>query len=141
MFSQADINTVATCATSPTDSDRKMRVLLYELPQLLTGIVMDILRTQEDIEVSTSDGDDLVGRARAYEPDVIIRYADSWTPSAEDDDLLRSLADLRILVLSNRGKKTWLYENRPVKTGIGEISPDMLLAAVRGKPDAPDRSI
>lgn len=119
-----------------------MRVLLYELPQLLTGIVMDTLQTQLDIEVSTSAGGcvGLIPAATKFVPDVIIRYSDSWTPSRQEDELLKKMAWLRFLVLSNRGNKTWLYENKPAKTDIGEISPKILLATIRGECNPQDRS-
>jgi hypothetical protein len=62
---------------------------------------------------------------------VVVTSLDGATP-ASVSDLLAARPQLRVLAISADGGESFLYELRPHKRLLGEISKETLLAAIRG---------
>jgi hypothetical protein len=92
----------------------------------LTGIVADIVRSAlasaEDIEI--------VG-GPALSADVAILGLGGQARTDAPVVLLRQYPSLKVLAVEGDGREAALYEMRPHRTELGEISPTTLLEAVR----------
>lgn len=103
--------------------------MLGEMPQTLRAILEHALRAQEDIV--------LVHDEPRGSPDVLI-IGDG---AAEDREATRSLLQrwpqTRLLLVMEAGRRTVLYELRPHRTELGELSPQELVAAVRAAAGRP----
>jgi hypothetical protein len=99
-----------------------VRVALLDLPQMLSEIVKEILDQAEDVTV--------VDAGSKPETDVFI-------VGAQEDELppvglaqLERQPKAKVLTIDRNGRDAHLYELRPHKTPLGELSADTLLAAV-----------
>lgn len=101
---------------------------------LLREIVREIIVREPDLEIvaehATMDVDEAVERD---DPDFVI-----VGPDAATDGRVRSLVGaglgLRALEVHSNGKESVLYELRPHRVALGEISSDTLLRAIRAVP-------
>jgi hypothetical protein len=98
-----------------------VRVALLDLPQMLSEIVKDILGQATDVAVA---------EAPAADTDVVI-------VGAQEDELpTAGLAQLerqpkaKVLTINRHGRNAYLFELRPCRTALGELSAEVLLAAV-----------
>jgi hypothetical protein len=103
-----------------------IHVLLGEMPQTLRAILEHALRTQDDIVV-------LAGAAEGAPPDtpdIVI-----LGPSRQDREAARRQIGrwlrARVLVVADAGRRTIVYELRPHRTEVSELSPDQLVATIR----------
>ena len=108
------------------------RRILVLAPPLLASLVREIAAQAESLEVVAVVEDDreLVDDVLRTEPDVLIVGLDEYEPGDVYLDLLERRPRLRILALSGHGREAILWELRPQRTALGEISPETLLAAV-----------
>jgi hypothetical protein len=101
---------------------------------MLGGIVADALRDEPDIE--------LVGqlvRGNSFEPtaarhlaDVLVVGSPEPHDAARADRLLLDGSAARVVLIATSGEDAVLYELRPEKTRLGELSPQGLVDAIRG---------
>lgn len=70
---------------------------------------------------------DALARAHA---DVVISGGNSQ--SAAVFDLLEERSRLKVLAVADDGRDTVLYELRPTRTQLGEVSPQTIVDAIRG---------
>ena len=110
------------------------RILLVGTPGLLRDIVRELVASCVGAEV-VGLLDDVTGLSdfvRALEPDVVI------VGDVEDAAAVRAFlarrARPRTLVIARDGTTTFLYELRPFRTDLGELSPEGLLRALRIDP-------
>lgn len=101
---------------------------------MLGRIVADALGDQPDIEVVG-----LIGRGVAFEPlgarhlaDVLVVGADTPQDPAGADRLLLDGSAARVVVIALSGNDAVLYQLRPEKTLLGELSAQGLVDAIRG---------
>ena len=99
-----------------------VRVALLDLPRMLNEIVKEILDQAEDVTV--------VEAGNEPDPDVYI-------VGAQQDELppvglaqLERQPRAKVLTIDRNGRDAHLYELRPHRTPLGELSTDTLLAAV-----------
>ena len=110
-----------------------IRVVTAELPRMLSDIMGVFLASAHDIQrVGEADSHaDLLELTRRLRPDVVIMGLDR----ADVPDIGWSLYAgdplLRVLGVVGEGRQTFVYELRPHRTPLGELSPEELLAAVR----------
>ena len=106
----------------------QVRVAIVALPRMLSDIVVSILTTEADIEVVTA-GDD----ARALDPrvDVVILNLDDAARADSLQELMLANPRLRIVAIAADGRRIALYEMRPHRTPLGELSAAQLVAVVR----------
>jgi len=113
----------------------RIRIVLIDMSPLLREIVREALAPEPDLEIVAehdvaTDVRDEVARTGA---DFVIVGSDAGT-----DDSIRSLvaADrgVRALEVHSEGKESVLYELRPHRVSLGEISTDTLLRTIRAAP-------
>ena len=112
----------------------RTRILIVALPPLLRELIGEIVAHADDIEV--------VGELdhRAGVLDRVERTGATFViagPAHPEHDrgweeLLRRRPELRILVVTPRGRDSALYELLPHTAPLGELSAETLLSVIRG---------
>ena len=110
------------------------RILLAHMPHMLRSIIRDIVSDEPDMEVVG----ELAGQAGL--PAMIEQTGATFViVGHEGQDLPEALRELfpfrpsaRILAVAGEGRTGILYELRPQRVPIGELSASRLLAAIRG---------
>ncbi len=102
---------------------------MLALPRMLNDIVVSMLATEPDIEV--------VDSAAATGPidadvDVVILNLEDSQRFGSLQQLLVDHPRLRIVAIAADGRRISLYEMRPHRTALGELSAAGLVALVRG---------
>jgi chemotaxis response regulator CheB len=109
-----------------------IRVVLVELTGLTRDVVKGILAEAPDIE--------LIGEVSVWEfgrpgapvrADVAILAGETASLTDRAHELLELRPRLRILAVAHGGREGSLYELRPHRTPLGELSAHVLLDAVR----------
>ena len=104
------------------------------MPRMLCDIIGDALASEADMEVAgvlSSGDDDLVDATRRTNAEiVIVGLRDAKLPNAYAK-LFRAQPQLRVLGLAADGRRAWLYDLRPQKRSLGELSPTDLIRAIR----------
>lgn len=113
--------------------DEARKVLLFCMPRMVRDMVRGILDGQRgvrvvaelDCEASLSDAVSATGA------DFVVVSAAQPELTAEARRTLRSRPELRILALATEDGRGFVYEMRPHRVPLGEISPDVLIKALR----------
>jgi hypothetical protein len=112
---------------------RPVEVVLIDLPEVLSDIVTAILERDADVRIAAQ----LRSEGSSFDPavtgafDVAIVGGDGEALAGAVRDLLCSRPRLRALTVGGDGREAFLYELRPHRTPLGEVSPDTLLGAVK----------
>lgn len=96
-------------------------------PGILRDVVVKTLRREPDTSVTVLS--DLAALALRHDIDVVL-----LGPRAEEDtavDVLWARRGIKVLSLEEDGRRASLFELRPHRTPLGELSPDLLLATLR----------
>ncbi len=112
----------------------RTRTILVGMPRMLCGIITELVSAEPDLTI-VGEFDDCDQTLQAIErngADVVIAGLNGVAP-AQVSHLLSERPRLRILAVSRDGGETFLYELRPHERLLGEISPQTLLAAIRGR--------
>jgi DNA-binding NarL/FixJ family response regulator len=111
----------------------RTRILLVEMPRMLCDIITDVVASQSDMIVVG----ELPGRAgllaaadRTRADVIVFGLGDADLP---DDcaPLFEAHPHIRLLGVAADGRRAFLYELRPQRTPLGEVSPQALLDAIR----------
>ncbi len=112
---------------------QRIRILLVEMPRLLSDIIAETVKSQYDMELVG----ELANRAgllaavdRMGVDVVVVRVNDSELPF-EFESLLATHSFIRVLGVAEDGRRSFLYELRPQMTLLGEVSPLELVEAIR----------
>jgi DNA-binding NarL/FixJ family response regulator len=104
------------------------------MPPLLHDIVRDTLVNRTDMEVvgDWSQGPAVRGALKDADVDVVIIGA-----RQPDDDALASQVFLeapfsKVLVIATSGRTAVMYQLRPEKRLLGDVSPQSVIEAIRG---------
>jgi hypothetical protein len=108
----------------------RTRILLVDLPRMLHEIIRTTLEEQPDMEVVDTTGS--ASDIDTTNIDVVISgHGGLLAPR-----VLRQRAGIRVFALSASGKESLLFELRPHRIALGEVSPAQVVAAIRGwRPD------
>ena len=111
----------------------RTRIVLIDMAPLLREIVREAIVREPDLElVAEHDDIDIRTVVELEDPDFIIVGED-----AADGDV-RSLVGagrgLRALEVQSDGRESVLYELRPHRIALGEISSETLVRAIRAAP-------
>lgn len=112
--------------------EEPIRVLLLEVPQLLRGILEHAIQQQSDCElVSGARRDFESGPERIEPPDVVIL----GITVAEDTMLVPALLarwpGAQVMTVMQRGDEAAVYELRPRRRVLEQVSPEEILASLR----------
>jgi DNA-binding NarL/FixJ family response regulator len=113
-----------------------IRILLADLPQMLRSIIRDIVAGQPDMEVVGELAGQVGVPARVEQTGatlVILRHT-GLDPPDVFCELLACRSPTRVLAIADEGRAGLLYELRPHRIPIGELSATSLVAAIRGGP-------
>jgi DNA-binding NarL/FixJ family response regulator len=113
---------------------RDQRVLIVDLPRVMRGIIRDLLSAEQGIDLvgETSDDVDLAELVHATRADVIVMGLNDTGLPAAGERLLAQHPRVRLLGVVADGRDAVLYELRPHRQSLGEVSPEALVSAVRG---------
>ena len=112
---------------------RRTRILLAGMPRMLLDMITDIIALHDEMTVAgempdTTDLRAVVKKARA---DVVILNEPAIGPPQNYEELLYSRPRLGVLSITNDGRQFFLHKLRPVRTALGEVSPESLVQAVQ----------
>jgi hypothetical protein len=94
---------------------------------MLGAIVSDIVREQPDLELFTA-GDDVAATVGETDAQFVLLHA---ADEGECTELLNRFPRLRVLSVEDDGRHGVLYELRPYRRALGEVSPMRLINALR----------
>jgi hypothetical protein len=99
---------------------------------MLVDIVANIVAAQPDMDiVSGVEGEtNLLKAATCSNADVVI-LSRKFPVESEYDELLYSRSHLKVIEITGNGRDGSLYELRPHRVPLGEMSPTGLLDAIR----------
>ena len=114
----------------------QVRVLLAELPRLLREVLEDTMRHEPGLALVgfVEPGEDAGASVGETYADVLIVGEAAIQTSNGWRSLLRTHPKLRLLSLSGDGRHLDVYELNPLRTHIGEASPDVLVEWIRNTP-------
>ena len=101
---------------------------------MLSDIIADVVSVQPDMQIvgTVEQHGAMVAAARSARPDVVvIGLEDSELPET-CGPLFEAFPRIRVLGVASDGRGASLYELRPRKTSLGEVSPEGLVQAIRG---------
>jgi len=108
------------------------RIVLVDLPPLLREIVRETASREPDLEVVSEHeaGIDLLAAVERDDPDFLIVGSQEATEQTVAS-LIAGGRRLRALEVRSDGRESVLYELRPHRVLLGEISPSTLLQTIR----------
>jgi DNA-binding NarL/FixJ family response regulator len=119
-----------------------IRVLLIEVPQLLSDIIKGIISSYEDInivgEITIPDG--LFRAASTARADVIVLH-NAAVSTDNCYELLYRRPRLKILAITADGRQGLLYELQPSVQAFGEMSAENFIAAIRSGTSVAGRAV
>lgn len=107
------------------------RVILVDMPLMLREVVRAVVSNEDDLEVvDERDPDAALATIRRSEACVVITGLEQFSPEGIGR-FLGTGPQVRVLALSTDGREGAVYERQPEERLLGEISPPVLLAAIR----------
>lgn len=107
---------------------------MVALPGILGDIIRELLADEKDIEVvgeGLADSDAVSQALKETPADVVIFRCDDVDLPDMGNRLLAEHAFMRVLGVAADGRRAFLYELRPQRIPLGEVSSDALIAAIR----------
>ena len=106
-------------------------MLIYAMPQLLDDILDSVFADDEEVTLlrAPSDVHSVVDAVTLTEPDVVI-VAEHEAGLRELDNLLRLAPHAQALTIADDARTAVVYELRPRRRLIGELSPTSIRSAV-----------
>jgi len=113
----------------------RTRIVLIDMPPLLREIVREAVARGEGLEVVAEhdDAPELRATVERDDADFVIVGSDA-AAAACVTSLVESQRSVRALELRADGRESVLYELRPHRVPLGEISAETLLRSIRGTP-------
>jgi hypothetical protein len=103
------------------------------MPTLMLDILHHVVAAQPDMAIVGTVGDDLSVAAQRARADVLVIGHDAQGERDFYRALLLRHPQLRVLTLADDGKSGWLYDLRPRRVRLREISARSLARAIRGQ--------
>ena len=112
---------------------KKLRILLADMQPMLREIVRDTLTRQPDMEI-VGDLDGSKGILQSLEHvDVAIVGAREPDDSPLAEQMLQASPSTRVLAIATSGQSATLWDLRPYKVSLGDVSPASLIRAIRSE--------
>ena len=111
----------------------RIRILLAGIPRLLREIIESVVATQPDMSiVDINETRERVTAALDDTPaDVVIVGLRGGETTSTLDPVLYERPQLKLLAISGDGRSSFLYELRPHRVSLGDVSPEGLVDAIR----------
>ena len=111
----------------------QVRVLVAQLPGMLSDIICKLLASEENIELvgEVTEAQELLGVMDRTGADVVILGLEDSELPARANQLLSEHPACRVLGVAGDGRAAFLYELRPYRVPLGEVSPEVLVKAIR----------
>ena len=111
----------------------KFRILLVDVSRLVGEMVEGaVVRTNDMGVVGSTSLDELLDTARASTPDVVIVGIDAHNGLPDAClELLLERPRVKVLAIEEHGGTARLYELRPERVEIGDVSPDEVVESIR----------
>ncbi len=115
-----------------------IRIALVDMPQMLREITRAVVAGEPGAEIVAEYAAPvpLADVVRASDAQVLV-VRDTPTVSAEATSLLDESRPLGVLAISDDGRSTVVYELKPHRVPLGEVSPERLVDAIRSAVSAP----
>jgi DNA-binding NarL/FixJ family response regulator len=116
-------------------------IVLVDMPKLLRDIVKEIIRTESDLRVlgEFPQSSGLFDPVRNTGAEVVVTAAALATPD-RIATLLREHPRVRVVALTDDGERGELYESRPHRIRLTEVSAGLLVRTIRAsrRPEVPE---
>ncbi|MGC2776548.1 MAG: hypothetical protein WA418_13045 [Bradyrhizobium sp.] len=112
---------------------KQIRILVAGMPRMLVDIIEDIVASEPDLTIvgEIDRSTELASAARRTRADVVIsRQADS-DMEADEMALLLIGRPPKVVAITDDGRQGFVYELRPHRSPLGEMSVERLIAAIR----------
>ncbi len=114
---------------------RKTRVLLAGLPKLMTDLLRHLIARDSGVAVVGQVGmDNILGEARRARADVIVIKQEAPDEYERFHALMYGRPRLRIVSLADDGAKGAIYELRPHRVRLGDLSVESLARIIAATP-------
>lgn len=112
---------------------KRIRVFLAGMPPLLHDIVRDALRNQADMELvgDFGEGDAVSTALKNGDVDVVILGARQPDDYAIAGRVFIDAPRSKVLAIATSGRSAVMYQLRPHKKMLGDVSPQSLIDAIR----------
>jgi DNA-binding NarL/FixJ family response regulator len=112
---------------------RRIRILLAGMPRMLLDMITDIVVLHPEMMVAgkAQDTADIRAAVKKTRADVAILNEPAIGPSQDYQELLYSRPHLGVLSITSDGRQFSLHKLRPVRTALGEVSPESLVQAIQ----------
>jgi hypothetical protein len=104
------------------------------MPSMLLDIITDAIAPQPDMDVVDhgATAATLLEAAERTDADVIILARNGAATTEDYDELLYGRRHLKVIEIFGEGRYGSLYELRPRRLSLGEMSPSQLVDVIRG---------
>ncbi len=111
---------------------RRIRILLAGMSPMLLDMIKDIVALHARMMVAGTMEDmaDIRAAVKETRADVVILNEPAKGPLQDHQELLYSRPRLGVLSITSDGRQFFLHRLRPVRTALGEVSPDSLVQAI-----------
>jgi hypothetical protein len=111
---------------------RQVRIVLVELRGILHDVVRGILEVQQDMAVvGDLERPEELGSTIAETGAAFVIWGVEDDVSDFYPDVLHQWPQVRVLAVQGEGRQSFLWEMRPMRAPLGELSPGRLIAALR----------
>ena len=109
-----------------------IKIVLVDMPRMLREIVSQVVAAQPDMEIvrELEAPTRLTQAVDGIGAEFVIAGGDALTPD-DVDALLETHPRMKVLAVAGDGRDAFLYELRPQRVPLGEVSPHTLLEAIR----------
>ncbi|MEP6732535.1 MAG: hypothetical protein ABJE10_17960 [bacterium] len=111
----------------------RIRILLAEVPRMLSEIIESVVEGQEDMSIvgAIDTRDRVLATLETTHADVVIVGLRSAETTTALDPVLYDRPRLKLLAISGDGRSSYLYELKPYCKPLGDVSPSGLVDAIR----------
>jgi DNA-binding NarL/FixJ family response regulator len=112
---------------------RRIRILLAGIPRMLRDMITDIVALHAEMMVdgTMQDMADIRAVVKKTRADVVILGEPAIGSPQNHQELLYSRPRLGVLSITSDGRHFFLHKLRPVRTALGEVSPESLVQAIQ----------
>jgi hypothetical protein len=113
------------------------------MPRMLRDIITQTVSHEPDMVLvgEHTERTDLVSAARASQADVVVVGVSDAELPAQCEALFMMSPGIRVLGITGDGRRAFLWELRPNRTPLGEVSPEGLVEAIRTAVNARSTSL